>query len=57
MYYRIEPTFHILQRVKLVIYPSKEVLVRLRTKLNAFTYKGAFSMLDSQSNKWINGSI
>lgn len=55
--YRLESEYGILQNVKLIAYPSKEEIGRLRAKVSLIVYQGEFSILDPQSNERRNGSI
>lgn len=56
--YRVESTFHVfLQRIKVFLYPAKQEIGRLSSKLSVLTYKADFSILDPQSNQWIDGKI
>jgi hypothetical protein len=57
VYYRIESKYGVMQNVEILAYPSKQVVGRLQAKINLLLYKAEFSILDSQSNKWINGLI
>lgn len=57
VYYRMESNFNILLDVKLIAYPSKKEVGRLKSQINFIARKGKFSVLDSKSNKWVDGSI
>lgn len=57
IHYRVESKIGLLQNVKLIVYPSKQEVGRLRAKVHPLTYRGEFSILDPQSNQWINGTI
>jgi len=55
--YRIESNYNVLQSIKLIVYPSKKEVGRLKAQINILTYKAEIALLDSQTNQWINGLI
>jgi uncharacterized protein YxjI len=55
--YRIESSYSVMQSVKLIAYPSKQEVGRLKAQINFLTYKAEISILDSQTNQWINGLV
>jgi hypothetical protein len=57
IYCRIESNYGILQNIKVIAYPSKQEIGRLQAKINFVTYKAEISILDRQSNRWVNGLI
>ena len=57
LYYRIESNYGLLPKIKLIAYPSKQIVARLEEKFKLFTYKANFSILDPQTDQWINGVI
>jgi hypothetical protein len=58
VYYRIESNYGILQDVEVIVYPSKQVIGLLQSKIKfLFLYEAEISTLDSQSNQWLNGTI
>jgi hypothetical protein len=57
IYCRIESNYGILQNIKVIAYPSKQEIGRLKAKINFVTYKAEISILDRESNRWVNGSI
>jgi hypothetical protein len=57
MFYRIESDYSVTQDVKLVAYPSKQEVGRLKSKINFIFYKADISILDSQTNQWSNGNM
>jgi hypothetical protein len=56
-YYRIESEYSGWQKIKLIAYPSKQEVGRLQSKISLFKYKAEISILDPQTNQWINGLI
>jgi hypothetical protein len=57
LYYRIESNYGIMQNNKVISYPSKQEIGRLQAQIKPLLYKAEISILDSQSNQWINGLI
>jgi hypothetical protein len=57
VYYRIESNYGLMQNVKVIANPSTQEIGELHAKLNFLLYKAEISILDSQINQWINGSI
>jgi len=57
VYYRIESKYDILQNLKVIAYPSKQEVGRLKAKLKVLLYKAEISILDPQTNQWVNGLI
>ncbi len=57
VYYRIESKYDILQNLKVIAYPSKQEVGRLKAKLKLLLYKAEISILDPQTNQWVNGLI
>jgi len=55
--YRIESSYSVMQSIKLIAYPSKQEVGRLKAQINFLTYKAEISILDSQTNQWINGLV
>ena len=55
--YRLESEYSFLHNIKLIVYPSKEEIGRLRAKVSLIVYQGEFTILDRQSNERRNGSI
>ncbi len=53
--YRIESDYGITQNVRLIAHPSKQLVGRLQAKFTVFLYEGEISIIDSQTNQWING--
>jgi hypothetical protein len=56
IHYRLESNYGLTQKVKLIAYPSKQEVGRLRSKIT-LVYTAEISILDSQTNQWINGLI
>lgn len=56
-HYRIESHFSFLASFDLVSYPSKTVVGKLKKKLSLIFYKAGLSILDEDSQGWINGTI
>jgi len=54
---RIESEYGMLQNIKVIAYPSKQEIGRLKAKINFVTYKAEISIFDRESNRWVNGSI
>ncbi len=57
VYCRIESEYGMLQNIKVIAYPSKQEIGRLRGKINFVTYKAEISIFDRESNRWVNGLI
>ncbi|CAF0888190.1 unnamed protein product [Adineta steineri] len=55
--YRIESRYGLLQNAELVVYPSKQPIAKLQQKFKLLLYSGIISILDQNSNQWINGTI
>jgi hypothetical protein len=55
--YRIESDYAISQDVKVVAYPAKQEIGRLNSKISVLLYKADISILDPQTNQWINGQM
>ena len=55
--YRVESKFSLMQSVEVIAYPSKKVIAKLDKKFSLLFYKAAISILDPQSNQWIEGTI
>jgi hypothetical protein len=49
--------YALLQTIKLISLPSRQVVDRLQAKIKLFLYKAEFSTGDLESDRWINGSI
>jgi len=56
-HYRIESHYAFLHSLELVSYPSKKVVGILKAKLKLFLYEAQLAVLDTRSEKWINGTI
>lgn len=55
--YRIESTYSVLQNIRVIAYPSKQEVGRLKAKFKLVGYKGDISILDPKKNQWIDGTI
>jgi hypothetical protein len=57
MHYRIESEFNLLQSIKVVAYPSKQIVGRLEAQLKPLLFKADIIILDPTTNQWTNGLI
>ncbi|CAF1192890.1 unnamed protein product [Rotaria sordida] len=55
--YRIESHLLPVHNNEVFVYPSKKVIAKLKSKWASLTYSATISILDPQSNRWINGNI
>ncbi|CAF3529203.1 unnamed protein product [Rotaria sp. Silwood1] len=55
--YRIESRFLPKHNNKIIAYPSKKVIAKLTGQWSLLAYSAAISILDPQSNTWIDGNI
>ena len=55
--YRMESKFGLAHDVRIFSLPSKKVLARLKAKVTAVMYKATVSILDSDTNQWVNGTM
>ncbi|CAF3254145.1 unnamed protein product [Rotaria socialis] len=55
LYYRIESEYAILHTIKVIAYPSKQEIGRLKANLKPILYKADISILNAQTNQWTHG--
>ena len=57
LYYRIESSYGLHDKLKLVVYPSKKVIAKIRGKTKKKLYQATFSIHNTTSNQWAEGNI
>ncbi|UJR17681.1 hypothetical protein I4U23_004579 [Adineta vaga] len=57
LYYRIESNYDFQDNMKLVSYPSKKSIAKLRSKTRGTSYEAKISIRNTTSNQWIDGKI
>ncbi len=57
VHYRIESDYGITQNVKVIEYPSKQEVGRLQARFKLLLYTAEISILNPETNRWINGLI
>ncbi|CAF1020004.1 unnamed protein product [Rotaria magnacalcarata] len=57
LYYRIESEYSLLHTIKVIAYPSKQEIGRLKANLKPILYKADISILNPQTNQWIQGVL
>ncbi|CAF2398948.1 unnamed protein product [Rotaria sp. Silwood2] len=57
LFYRIESSYALLQSLKLIAYPSKQEVGRLKALIKPLVYKAEISIFDLQTNQSTNGLI
>ncbi len=57
LYYRIESNYDLQHNIKLITYPSKQIVARLRSKKQGKTYEAKISIRNITSNQWSDGMI
>lgn len=55
--YRIQSQYSLWQIIRLVSYPSNEIIAKLEMRWVALLYEANISVFDSSSNQWTNGRI
>jgi hypothetical protein len=57
LYYRIESNYDLKHNIKVVTYPSKQVVAKLRSKSQGENYAAKISIRNMSSNQWSHGEI
>ncbi|CAF0797428.1 unnamed protein product [Rotaria sordida] len=57
LYYRIESNYAKLHSLKIIAYPSKQEVGRLKAVEKLLVYKAEISILDPRTNQWVLGLI
>ncbi|CAF5047857.1 unnamed protein product [Rotaria sp. Silwood1] len=57
LYYRIESNYAVLHSLKLIAYPSKQEVGQLKAVIKPLVYKAEISILDPETNQFVNGLI
>ena len=55
--YRLESKYGLLQNTEITASSTREVVARLKAKLSFLRYKAEISILDEESDQWIDGEI
>ncbi|CAF1494134.1 unnamed protein product [Adineta steineri] len=57
LYYRIESKYDFQHNIKLVMYPSKKIVAKLRSQKQGKEFKAKISICNITSNQWSYGTI